>query len=92
MLMGLVRKTTSNGTFPINDRYAFVLFDSGAAKSFVSTYFVEFIGLELSVALGPYSVELANGKLLEAKTVALGCSLNLHYHLFPHRLNAFRVG
>jgi hypothetical protein len=71
------------GTFPLNNHYAFILFDSGADKSFVSIEFAEFIGLELSIAPEPYSVELANGKLLEAKSVALGCSLNLHDHLFP---------
>jgi hypothetical protein len=34
------------GTFPLNTHYAFVLFDSGADKSFVSIEFAEFIGLE----------------------------------------------
>jgi hypothetical protein len=71
------------GSFPLNNHYAFVLFDSGADKSFISIEFSKFVGLELSKAPEPYSVKLANGKLLEAKTVALGCYLNLHDHLFP---------
>jgi hypothetical protein len=70
------------GTFPTNNHYAFVLFDTEADKSFVSIEFAEFIGLELSVPPETYSVELANGKLLEAKSFALGCYLNLHDHLF----------
>jgi predicted aspartyl protease len=70
------------GMFPINNHYAFFLFDTGADKSFVSIEFAMFIKLELSVAPEPYSVELANGKLLEVIFVALSCILNLHDHLF----------
>jgi hypothetical protein len=62
------------GTFPINE--CFCLFDTGSDKSFVSIEFAKFIGLELSVAPELYSVELANGKLLEANSVTLGCTLN----------------
>jgi hypothetical protein len=36
------------GTFPLNNHYVFVLFDSGADKSFVSIEFPEFIGLDLA--------------------------------------------
>jgi hypothetical protein len=68
------------------------LFDTGADKSFVSLEFAEFVGLELSVAPEPYSVELANGKMLEAKTVALSCPLNLHDHLFPIDLMPLELG
>jgi hypothetical protein len=50
------------------------------------------MGLELSLAFEPYSVELANGKLLEAKTVALDCPLNLHDHLFPIDLVPLELG
>jgi hypothetical protein len=80
------------GTFPINNHYSFVLFDTGADKSFVSIEFVKFIGLELSTAPEPYSIELENDKLLEANFVALGCSLNLHDHLFPIDLMPFELG
>jgi hypothetical protein len=80
------------GTFPINDHYAFVLFDTGADKSFVSIEFAKLIELELSVAPEPYSVELANGKLLEANSVALGCTLNFHDHLFPIHLMPSELG
>jgi hypothetical protein len=69
-----------------------VLFDTSVDKSFVSIEFAEFIGLELSVAPEPYSVELANGKLLEANSVALGCTLNLHNHLFPIDLMPLELG
>jgi hypothetical protein len=36
------------GTFSLNNRYAFVLFDSGADRSFVSIEFASFISLVLS--------------------------------------------
>jgi hypothetical protein len=80
------------GMFPINDHYAFFLFDTGADKSFVSIEFAKFIELELSVAPEPYLVELANGKLLEANVVALGCTLNFHDHLFPKDVMPLELG
>jgi hypothetical protein len=44
------------GTFPINNNYAFVLFDSGADKSFVSVDFASFIGLVPSSMHEPFIV------------------------------------
>jgi hypothetical protein len=71
------------GTFPINNHYAFVLFDSGADRSFVSVEFASFIGLVPSSMPESFVVELANGGVVEARTIVHGCSLNLYDHLFP---------
>jgi hypothetical protein len=48
------------GTFPLNDRYAFVLFDSGADRSFVSVDFASFIGLVHSRMPESFIIKLAN--------------------------------
>ncbi|XP_022032269.1 N66 matrix protein-like [Helianthus annuus] len=54
------------GTFPINEHFASVLFDTGADYSFVSLEFKDILGLVASKLDIPYSIELANGKQVEA--------------------------
>jgi hypothetical protein len=49
------------GTFPLNNHYAFVLFDSGADRSLVYVDFASFIGLVPSCMPESFVVELANG-------------------------------
>jgi hypothetical protein len=80
------------GTFPINNHYAFVLFDSGANRSFVSVEFASFIGLVPSRMPESFIVELANGGVIEASTVVPGCSLNLYDHMFPIDLMPVELG
>jgi hypothetical protein len=80
------------GTFPINNHYAFVLFDSGADRSFVSVEFASFIGLVQSSMPEPFIVELANGGVIEASTIVSGCALNLYDHLFPVDLMPVELG
>ncbi|KAJ0588955.1 putative nucleotidyltransferase, Ribonuclease H [Helianthus annuus] len=65
------------GMFPINQRVASVLFDTGADYSFVSLEFKKMIGLTASKLDIPYSIELANGKLVEANEVVRGCVIEL---------------
>jgi hypothetical protein len=57
------------GTFLLNNHYAFVLFDSGADRSFVSVDFASFIGLVPSRMPESFIVELANGGVIEASIV-----------------------
>ena len=47
------------GTFLLNNHYAFVLFDTGASKNFVSTTFRPLIELESNKLRDAYTVELA---------------------------------
>ncbi|KAJ0870844.1 putative nucleotidyltransferase, Ribonuclease H [Helianthus annuus] len=84
------------GTFPVNQRYASVLFDTGADFSFVSLEFKNMLGLAASKLDIPYSIELANGKLVEANEVIRGCVIELGERefaldLLPVQLGSFDV-
>ncbi|GJY79948.1 putative reverse transcriptase domain-containing protein [Tanacetum coccineum] len=57
------------GTFPLNNHYASILFDSGANKSFVSTTFSTLIDIAPSTLDTSYDVELANRKTDEKKLI-----------------------
>ncbi|GKE77639.1 putative reverse transcriptase domain-containing protein, partial [Tanacetum coccineum] len=49
------------GTFLLNNRYASILFDTGADKSFISTAFSSQIDITPTVLDRDYAVELADG-------------------------------
>ncbi|XP_022004059.1 probable ATP-dependent RNA helicase vasa-like [Helianthus annuus] len=70
-------------TFPINQHFTSVLFDIGADYSFVSLEFKDILGLVASKLDIPYSIELANGKLVEASEVIKGCVMELGEH-YPY--------
>nr|GEY50912.1 hypothetical protein [Tanacetum cinerariifolium] len=57
------------GTFLLNNRYASVLFDTGAAKSFVSTAFSTQINITPSTLDHCYDVELADGRIIGLNTI-----------------------
>ncbi|GKA02860.1 reverse transcriptase domain-containing protein [Tanacetum coccineum] len=52
------------GTFLLNNRYAFVLFDTSADRSFVSTAFSSQIDITPSTLDHYYDVELADGRII----------------------------
>ncbi|KAI3744649.1 hypothetical protein L1987_57737 [Smallanthus sonchifolius] len=52
--------------FLVNDHYASVLFDTGASKIFISTTFRPLIKSKSSKLGNIYTIELANGKIIEA--------------------------
>ncbi|GJY45700.1 reverse transcriptase domain-containing protein [Tanacetum coccineum] len=52
------------GTFLLNNRYASILFDTGADRSFVSTAFSSQIDITPSTLDHYYDVELANGRII----------------------------
>ncbi|GKC60756.1 putative reverse transcriptase domain-containing protein, partial [Tanacetum coccineum] len=84
------------GTFLLNNRYAFMLFDLGANRIFVSTTFsalLDFIPSTLDVS---YVVELAEVRVSETNIVLKGCMLGLLGHpfnidLMPVELDSFDV-
>ncbi|GJW49050.1 putative reverse transcriptase domain-containing protein [Tanacetum coccineum] len=64
----MLRETDSNvvtGTFLLNNRYASILFDTGADRSFMSTAFSSLIGIIPTPLDNHYDVELADGKIVE---------------------------
>nr|GEX34047.1 hypothetical protein [Tanacetum cinerariifolium] len=52
------------GTFLLNNRYASILFDTGADRSFMSTAFSSLIDIVLTPLENSYDVELADGKII----------------------------
>ncbi|KAJ0509396.1 putative nucleotidyltransferase, Ribonuclease H [Helianthus annuus] len=80
------------GTFPVNQRYASVLFDTSADYSFVSLDFKNMLGLAASILDIPYSIELANGKLVEANEVVRGCVIELGEREFALDLLPVQLG
>ncbi|GJS18718.1 putative reverse transcriptase domain-containing protein [Tanacetum coccineum] len=57
------------GTFLLNNRYASILFDTGADRSFISTVFSSLIDIALTLLENSYDVELADGKIVGIDTI-----------------------
>ncbi|GJZ05178.1 putative reverse transcriptase domain-containing protein [Tanacetum coccineum] len=84
------------GTFPLNNPYASILFDTGADKSFISTAFSSLIDIAQTLLENSYDVELADGKIVGVDTIIRGCTLNFLNNLFnidlmPVELGSFDV-
>ncbi|GJW28100.1 putative reverse transcriptase domain-containing protein [Tanacetum coccineum] len=84
------------GTFLLNDRYASILFDTGADMSFVSTTFSSLIDITPTTLDHYYDVELADKKIIGINTIIRGCTLNFLNHpfniyLMPVELGSFDV-
>ncbi|GJZ36710.1 putative reverse transcriptase domain-containing protein, partial [Tanacetum coccineum] len=70
------------GTFLLNNRYASILFDTGADRSFVSTAFSSQIDITPTALDHFYDVELADGRIIRLNTIIRGCTLNFLNHPF----------
>ncbi|GJU79310.1 putative reverse transcriptase domain-containing protein [Tanacetum coccineum] len=70
------------GTFLLNNRYASVLFDIDADRSFVPTTFSSQIDITPSTLDHYYDVELANGRIIGLNAIIWGCTLNFLNHPF----------
>ncbi|GKC07633.1 putative reverse transcriptase domain-containing protein [Tanacetum coccineum] len=70
------------GTFLLINRYASILFDTGADRSFVSTTFSPLIDIIPTALDTKYVVELADEKIIRADTIIRGCTLNFLNHPF----------
>nr|GEW76325.1 putative reverse transcriptase domain-containing protein [Tanacetum cinerariifolium] len=84
------------GTFLLNNRYASILFDTGADSSFISTAFSSLIDIVPTPLGNSYDVELADGKIVGVDTIMRGCTLNVLNHpfnidLMPVELGSFDV-
>ncbi|GJY44826.1 putative reverse transcriptase domain-containing protein [Tanacetum coccineum] len=83
-------------TFLLNNRYASILFDTGADRSFVSTTFSSRIVITPTALDHDYNVELADGRIVGLNTIIRGCTLNFLNHpfnidLMPVELGSFDV-
>ncbi|GJX99949.1 putative reverse transcriptase domain-containing protein [Tanacetum coccineum] len=80
------------GTFLLNNRYAYILFDTGADRSFVSTAFSTQIDITPSTLDHYYDVELADGRIIGLNTILKGCTLNFLNHQFNVNLMPVELG
>ncbi|GJS81476.1 putative reverse transcriptase domain-containing protein [Tanacetum coccineum] len=80
------------GTFLLNNRYAYILFDTGADRSFVSTAFSSQIDITPSTLDHYYDVELADGRIIRLNTILSGCTLNFLNHPFNINLMPVELG
>ncbi|GJR53024.1 putative reverse transcriptase domain-containing protein [Tanacetum coccineum] len=80
------------GTFLLNNRYAYILFDTGADRSFVSTTFSSQIDITPSALDHYYDVELADGRIIGLNTILKGCTLNFLNHQFNINLMPVELG
>nr|GEX21632.1 putative reverse transcriptase domain-containing protein [Tanacetum cinerariifolium] len=84
------------GTFLLNNRYASILFDTGADRSFISTAFSSLIDIVPTPLGNSYDVKLTDGKIVGVDTIMRGCTLNFLNHpfnidLMPVELGSFDV-
>nr|GEV87440.1 putative reverse transcriptase domain-containing protein [Tanacetum cinerariifolium] len=70
------------GTFLFNNRYAKILFDTGADRSVVSTTFRALIDIPPTTLENHYDVKLADGKIIGVNTIIHGFTLNFLNHPF----------
>ncbi|GJY02668.1 putative reverse transcriptase domain-containing protein [Tanacetum coccineum] len=80
------------GTFLLNDRYASILFDTGADRSFISTTFSSLIDITPTTLDHYYDFELADGKIIRINTIIRGCTLNFLDHPFNINLMPVELG
>ncbi|GKB93679.1 putative reverse transcriptase domain-containing protein [Tanacetum coccineum] len=80
------------GTFLLNNRYASILFDTCADRSFVSTAFSSLIDILPTKLDHGYDVELADGRIIWVNTLIRGCTLNFLNHPFNIDLMPVEMG
>ncbi|GKC56663.1 putative reverse transcriptase domain-containing protein [Tanacetum coccineum] len=74
--------TLIHGLCLLNDHHAYMLFDSGSDRSFVSNTFSALLDITPSAPTISYAVELADGRTSETNTMLRGCTLGLLGHPF----------
>ncbi|GJX94021.1 putative reverse transcriptase domain-containing protein [Tanacetum coccineum] len=80
------------GTFLLNNRYASILFDTGADRSFIATAFSSLIDIALTPLENSYDVELDDGKIVGVDTIMRGFTLNFLNHSFIIDLMPIELG
>ncbi|GJS68015.1 putative reverse transcriptase domain-containing protein [Tanacetum coccineum] len=80
------------GTFLLNNQYAYILLDTGADRSLVSTTFSSQIGITPTTLDHYYDVELPDGGIIGLNAIIRGCTLNLLNHPFNIDLMLVELG
>ncbi|XP_076933982.1 uncharacterized protein LOC143600080 [Bidens hawaiensis] len=81
-----------NGTFPISNPYASVLFNTGVTKSFISLDFPYIIDKPLDKLSKPFSVEVADRNSIIIDSVIRDCVITLNKVKFRIDLNPMQMG
>ncbi|GJT41443.1 putative reverse transcriptase domain-containing protein [Tanacetum coccineum] len=76
------------GTFLLNNRYASILFDTGADRSFISTAFSSLINIAPTPLENSYDVKLADEKIVGVDTIMRGAApvARAPYRLAPSEI------
>nr|GEY63358.1 hypothetical protein [Tanacetum cinerariifolium] len=80
------------GMFLLNNRYASILFDNGADRSFVSTAFSSQIDITPTTLDHYYDVELADRRIIGLNFILRVCTLNFLNHPFNIDLMPVELG
>ncbi|GKB20559.1 putative reverse transcriptase domain-containing protein [Tanacetum coccineum] len=80
------------GTFLLNNRYASILFDTSADRSFVSTAFSSQIDITPTALNHYYNTKLADERIIGLNTILRGCTLNILNHPFNIDLMPVELG
>nr|GEV43383.1 hypothetical protein [Tanacetum cinerariifolium] len=80
------------GTFLLNNRYAFILFDTGVDRSFMSSAFSSLIDIIPTTLDHGYDVELADDRIIWVNTLIPGYTLNFLNHPFIIDLMPVEIG
>ncbi|GKD17710.1 putative reverse transcriptase domain-containing protein, partial [Tanacetum coccineum] len=80
------------GTFLLNNRYAYILFDSGVDRSLVSTKFSALIDITPTALDVSYTGKLADGRIAKSDIIIRGCTLNFLNHPFNIDLMSIELG
>ncbi|TYK28169.1 gag protease polyprotein [Cucumis melo var. makuwa] len=72
--------TVVTGTLPILGHYAFVLFDSRSSHSFISSVFVQYVGLEVEPLGSVLAVSTPSGEVLLSKEKIKACRVEIAKH------------
>nr|GEX00503.1 hypothetical protein [Tanacetum cinerariifolium] len=95
-VVGIVRTNPNSNvvtcTFLLNNRYALILFDTGADRSFVSTAFSSLIDIIPMILDYGYDIKLADGRIIWVNTLIRGCTLNFLNHPFNINLMPAEMG
>nr|GEV50325.1 putative reverse transcriptase domain-containing protein [Tanacetum cinerariifolium] len=78
--------------FLFNNRYAYILFDSGTDRIFVLTMFSALNDITPTALDVSYTVELADGRIARSNTIIRGYTLKLIDHLFNFDLMPVELG
>ncbi|KAI3687521.1 hypothetical protein L1987_81218 [Smallanthus sonchifolius] len=70
------------GKFLLNNYFAYVLFDTSAHRSFMTNKLYNLLRKTLTLLEDKYTIEIADGQIIEATHVLKGCKLELASHKF----------